>query len=437
MLNFKEWLLNEDLNYLDKIKPEEYMKMLLADPKGKSFIDSLKKTESKFLVVQLLEDPLGLYKKTTTRSVSAQDSEKYEKLIKQEVMPYLESKNNYVKGFEKDIWLFLDPQIPMLQKIVPDTLKNATYKDMARFWNSKEIGGHSDTDEKLYVAFDVFDPNASKAYQSLIDYYIANPELFRNAKIPTVANRHENFIYYFSYQGERKKTKVENDVKSMLSSLKIEPTLQQGSDYGDKSGNEVKVAKLNLQLFLPLMNKNQLEILTKTWEGFFKKNPRKLYNQSPWVVAYRLIHADPKLKAIFTRNGFDIDLENIAKNPETPPNNSEKPNQNQTDDKPTTNQANGNLTLIPTETNKPIPVSIDATLGNTIINTPNAQKFMSQKQFILKKVNGIWTIAQSPEAKNSTNINGKPIGFNPQPLNNGDTISLGKTGQVPIKVSFN
>ena len=62
---------------------------------------------------------------------------------------------------------------------------------------------------------------------------------------------------------------------------------------------------------------------------------------------------------------------------------------------------------------------------------------MSQKQFILKKINDAWTIAQSPDAKNITNINGKPIGYNPQPLNNGDTISLGKSGQVPIKVNFN
>jgi len=101
------------------------------------------------------------------------------------------------------------------------------------------------------------------------------------------------------------------------------------------------------------------------------------------------------------------------------------------------NQANGNLTLIPQETNRPIPVKIDAVLGNAVIATPNAQKFMSQRQFILKKVNNAWTIAQSPDAKNSTNVNGKPIGTNPQPLNNGDTITLGKTNQVPVKVAFN
>jgi pSer/pThr/pTyr-binding forkhead associated (FHA) protein len=61
---------------------------------------------------------------------------------------------------------------------------------------------------------------------------------------------------------------------------------------------------------------------------------------------------------------------------------------------------------------------------------------MSQKQFILKKVNGAWTITQSPDAKNITNINGKPL-TEPTILNNGDTISLGKSGQVPIKVNFN
>ena len=112
-------------------------------------------------------------------------------------------------------------------------------------------------------------------------------------------------------------------------------------------------------------------------------------------------------------------------------------NPNIHDENKPTNQANGNLTLIPAETNKPIPVKIDASIGNGIIQTPNSQRFMSQKQFILKKINDAWTIAQSPDAKNITNINGKPIGYNPQPLNNGDTISLGKSGQVPIKVKFN
>jgi pSer/pThr/pTyr-binding forkhead associated (FHA) protein len=111
------------------------------------------------------------------------------------------------------------------------------------------------------------------------------------------------------------------------------------------------------------------------------------------------------------------------------------PNIHDENEKPS--QGNGNLTLIPQETNKPIPVKIDAVLGKDIIATPNSQKFMSQRQFVLKKANNGWTIAQSPEAKNSTNVNGKPIGFNPQPLNNGDIISLGKTNQVPVKVTFN
>lgn len=111
------------------------------------------------------------------------------------------------------------------------------------------------------------------------------------------------------------------------------------------------------------------------------------------------------------------------------------PHGNQNDQQPA--QGNGNLTLVPQETNKPIPVKIDAVLGKDIIATPNSQKFMSQRQFVLKKANNGWTIAQSPEAKNSTNVNGKPIGFNPQPLNNGDIISLGKTNQVPVKVTFN
>lgn len=96
----------------------------------------------------------------------------------------------------------------------------------------------------------------------------------------------------------------------------------------------------------------------------------------------------------------------------------------------------GELTLVPAETNKPIPVRIDATIGSAVIQTPSAQRFMSQRQFALKRSNGAWTIAHSPEAKNSTNVNGKPLGFSPQPLSDGDTITLGKTGQVPVRVSL-
>ena len=83
-------------------------------------------------------------------------------------------------------------------------------------------------------------------------------------------------------------------------------------------------------------------------------------------------------------------------------------------------------------------IAIPSTLKiKNLVNNANSQKFMSQKQFKLEKINGIWHISHSTDAKNITNINGKPIGYNPQPLNNGDTISLGKSGQVPIKVKFN
>jgi hypothetical protein len=193
-----------------------------------------------------------------------------------------------------------------------------------------------------------------------------------------------------------------------------------------------------------------------TWDFLLKKNmPKlKLINQpiGKNIVIYSI--DTPKGKINFTRQDLDTqnvirawnnDFSNTAAQISTDtvnwyPNDEkyylpdDDPHGSQNTQQPA--QGNGNLTLIPQETNKPIPIKIDASIGNGIIQTPNSQKFMSQKQFILKKVNGAWTITQSPDAKNITNINGKPL-TEPTILNNGDTISLGKSGQVPIKVNFN
>ena len=194
-----------------------------------------------------------------------------------------------------------------------------------------------------------------------------------------------------------------------------------------------------------------------TWDFLLKKNMPKLKLINQPIGKYTVIYYidTPKGKINFTRQDLDTqnviqawnnDFSNTAAQISTDtvnwyPNDGkyylpdDDPHGSQNTQQPT-NQANGNLTLIPAETNKPIPVKIDASIGNGIIQTPNSQRFMSQKQFILKKVNGAWTITQSPDAKNITNINGKPL-TEPTILNNGDTISLGKSGQVPIKVKFN
>ena len=195
-----------------------------------------------------------------------------------------------------------------------------------------------------------------------------------------------------------------------------------------------------------------------TWDFLLKKNMPKLKLINQPIGKYTIIYYidTPKGKINFTRQDLDTqnviqawnnDFSNTAAQISTDtvnwyPNDEkyylpdDDPHGSQNTQQPT-NQANGNLTLIPVETNKPLPIKIDASIGNGIIQTPNSQKFMSQKQFKLEKINGIWHISHSTDAKNITNINGKPIGYNPQPLNNGDTISLGKSGQVPIKVKIN
>jgi hypothetical protein len=261
----------------------------------------------------------------------------------------------------------------------------------------------------------------------MTNYYAKNPELFRQAKFPTSADRTESFIFYLSKIGDQQEQKIQNNVNQILNDLKLQATTKVKKDLGNQSGNEIEVSQLNMKTLLHLVPKITLEKFANQIKNTFNLNKQNMseFKKTKIYPVYHIIQNDPQLKKILSNQGINIDL-----------NNQKQPTTNKNEQQPI-NQANGNLTLIPTETNKPLPIKIDASIGNGIIQTPNSQKFMSQKQFKLEKINGIWHISHSTDAKNITNINGKPIGYNPQPLNNGDTISLGKSGQVPIKVKFN
>jgi pSer/pThr/pTyr-binding forkhead associated (FHA) protein len=80
-------------------------------------------------------------------------------------------------------------------------------------------------------------------------------------------------------------------------------------------------------------------------------------------------------------------------------------------------------------------IRIPLGVGSRIIKTPLAQRFMSGIQFNVVKRGNNWVISHHPEAVNITRLNGQPLS-QPTPLSDGDVISFGKTGQVPIKVGF-
>ena len=430
-INFKNWLLNEDLNFFDNLTPEKYMQMLMSDPKGQQLINDIKTSQSPMSLMNLLEDPLKLYKKATSKNVDPNDKKKYEQQIESEFIPFLNDlqSKQLLSLLPGNPWFHFEASIKnpaVQQKIIPDELKNQPLNKQMEFFKNDKTGGFRDSDKKIYFSFDNTNPNAIQALKAMTNYYAKNPELFRQAKFPTSADRTESFIFYLSKIGDQQEQKIQNNVSQILNDLKLQATTKVKKDLGNQSGNEIEVSQLNMKTLLHLVPKITLEKFANQIKNTFNLNKQNMseFKKTKIYPVYHIIQNDPQLKKILSNQGINIDLNN--QNQPTTTKNTQQP----------TNQANGNLTLIPAETNKPLPVKIDASIGNGIIQTPNSQRFMSQKQFILKKVNGAWTITQSPDAKNITNINGKPL-TEPTILNNGDTISLGKSGQVPIKVKFN
>ena len=92
-MQFKNWLLNEDLNFFDNLTPEKYMQMLMSDPKGQQLINDIKTSQSPMSLMNLLEDPLKLYKKATSKNVDPNDKKIYEQQIESEFIPFLNDLN--------------------------------------------------------------------------------------------------------------------------------------------------------------------------------------------------------------------------------------------------------------------------------------------------------------------------------------------------------
>lgn len=93
----------------------------------------------------------------------------------------------------------------------------------------------------------------------------------------------------------------------------------------------------------------------------------------------------------------------------------------------------GTVKLVSLENNEVNEVGENSYVGKNIIRTPEAKRFMSTYQFLIFKKDGIWHIMHVPYATNKTRVNGVQL-EGKTPLKNGDVISMGKKGLVPIKV---
>ncbi len=94
----------------------------------------------------------------------------------------------------------------------------------------------------------------------------------------------------------------------------------------------------------------------------------------------------------------------------------------------------GNLSLTPSGTSLSIPVMPGSTIGIGQIKTPEALRFMSQAQFKIDLRGKDWTASHSPKAVNQTYLNGRPLTA-PSPIRDGDVLTIGKKGLVPVRVS--
>lgn len=108
--------------------------------------------------------------------------------------------------------------------------------------------------------------------------------------------------------------------------------------------------------------------------------------------------------------------------------------QSSTDSKTSASQ----LSLVSqSDTNKKLTIKDNSELGKTSISEldPEANRFMSPKQFQLKQTKSGWMISHNPEAVNMTTVNGNPLKF-PKILKQNDVVALGKTGKVALIVNL-
>ncbi|HEU4560275.1 MAG TPA: hypothetical protein VFS20_20665 [Longimicrobium sp.] len=89
----------------------------------------------------------------------------------------------------------------------------------------------------------------------------------------------------------------------------------------------------------------------------------------------------------------------------------------------------GKLVLVSEETSKRLTVGVDTAIGKTLLETFAGadHAYAAEPQFLLARdlVNGGWSIAPAPGAKNPTFLNGAALGAAPAPIGEGAVITIG------------
>lgn len=441
MISINEWrVLREGDEYFDRLSID----MIRSDPEQKKALDQALYLADKGnfgIIARYLadpdSDPFDLYSRSTRAPLPKDKVSDYRKATDamRQNLKLFGNKFEATSGapfehvnlnYEQNPDLAKSMLPPEMHDMPPEKIKEFLDKD---FRQSKK---------KLYFQYDVMHPRAVEAHRALLQYYLDNPTDFREAKYIVNPETHktnpemrtESFIYYMSKFGDPKAEMHQAKIQQLIKSFGLDAKSSSGADEGESSGNQVKAIKKTRELLIPLLNKEILQQIVdigtraeKTGKsGMSAKEALAVLSCLPFIKDVR---KDPKLQKMLQDKG--VKLEGSDQPPGSAPGQLGQPGAPKA-------PGEGNLVLTP-EGAPPLEIRVPLGVGSRIIRTPLAQRFMSGIQFNVVKRGNNWVISHHPEATNITRLNGQPLS-QPMPLSDGDVISLGKTGQVPIKVGF-
>jgi len=439
MISINEWrVLRESDEYFDTVTIDT----IRSDPEQKKALDRALYLANKGNVAVVARyfadpnfDPFELYHRSTRAPLPKDKVSDYRKATEatRQNLKLFGNKFEATSGapFEHvNLNYEQNPEIaksmlpPEMRDMPPEKIKQFLDKDFRQ------------SQKKLYFQYDVMHPRAVEAHRALLQYYLDNPTDFREAKYIVNPETHrtnpemrkESFIYYMSKFGDPKAEMHQAKIQQLIKSFGLDAKSSSGVDEGEGSGNQIKAMRKHQELLVPLLDKellqNLVDIGAKAEKGG-KITTNTEYNALSFV---KEIRKNPKLQKMIQDKG--VKLEGSDQPPGSASDQRGQPGQPGAPKAP----GEGNLVLTP-EGAPPMEIRVPLGVGSRIIRTPLAQRFMSGIQFNVVKRGNNWVISHHPEATNITRLNGQPLS-QPMPLSDGDVISLGKTGQVPIKVGF-
>ena len=439
MISINEWrVLRESDEYFDTVTIDT----IRSDPEQKKALDRALYLANKGNVAVVARyfadpnfDPFELYHRSTRAPLPKDKVSDYRKATEatRQNLKLFGNKFEATSGapFEHvNLNYEQNPEIaksmlpPEMRDMPPEKIKQFLDKDFRQ------------SQKKLYFQYDVMHPRAVEAHRALLQYYLDNPTDFREAKYIVNPETHrtnpemrkESFIYYMSKFGDPKAEMHQAKIQQLIKSFGLDAKSSSGVDEGEGSGNQIKAMRKHQELLVPLLDKellqNLVDIGAKAEKGG-KITTNTEYNALSFV---KEIRKNPKLQKMIQDKG--VKLEGSDQPPGSASDQRGQPSQPGAPKAP----GKGNLVLTP-EGAPPMEIRVPLGVGSRIIRTPLAQRFMSGIQFNVVKRGNNWVISHHPEATNITRLNGQPLS-QPMPLSDGDVISLGKTGQVPIKVGF-